>query len=284
MTTGTLSFVDATSSANITGGPFDGVCFYMGGDAYRIWGVSEIQARPERYRLPIWVRSNPQHIDPIVDAYACLSAIQRFSVPRGSLIALDSETAVDPGWTIIWVGILNAAGYVVIDYGSQSVVIGNKNPDGYYWGADWTNQPHLHSGDGMTQYISFQNEDVSLALKSLPFWDTKPDTPSTNKPQEEPMQGQLVFDAKGMAMVDLGPAGTYKSIGFSSDWSAEDTPQIILRLAIHRYGPAPAGSFQVMDRQSVPKSGKLVITLPVDADYMSVKIEQGSASVSYGAN
>jgi len=84
--------------------------------------------------------------------------------------------AVDPGWTHTFVSILNGAsvikGYPVIDYGSESTLRGNMNPDGYYWGADWTSVPHLHTGEGMTQYLSLQNEDVSLANAALPLWDT----------------------------------------------------------------------------------------------------------------
>lgn len=180
-----LKFVDAIGSAEITGGPYDGVCFYVGGNAYRIWPIAEVHARPERYRLPIWVRSNPQNVSAASDAGACIAALMRYGVPEGSLVALDSETSADPVWVNTFVRILNGEnivkGWPVIDYGSQSSVFGNQNPDGYYWGADWTNVPHLHSGDGMTQYISLQNEDLSLASSALPLWDTRPPIP-TPKP------------------------------------------------------------------------------------------------------
>ena len=51
-------------------------------------------------------------------------------------------------------------------------MFGNSNPDGYVWGADWTGVPHLHSGDGATQYVSFSGYDLSLMTSALPFWDT----------------------------------------------------------------------------------------------------------------
>ena len=176
-----LSFVDAVAAANITGGPFDGVAFYIGGNAYRVWTVTEVASRGERYRLPVWVRSNPGAVDPVSDAVACAAALRRFGVPAGALVALDSETAVDAAWTRQFVDTLNQAGqggHPVIDYGSQSVVKGNKNPDCYYWGADWTSVSHLASGDQMTQFVSFANEDVSAASAALPFWDTRPPRPA----------------------------------------------------------------------------------------------------------
>lgn len=186
-----LRFVDAIGAGSITGGPFDGFCFYIGGDAYRVWPIGEVESRPERYRLPIWVRSNPQQVNAADDAARCIEALIRFGVPAGKLVALDSETAVDPAWTAVFVEIVNGAGiatgWPVIDYGSESVVRGNRNPNGYYWGAEWTNVPHLHSGDGMTQYISFNNEDLSEASSALPFWDTRPDPPKPPQPQEEEM-------------------------------------------------------------------------------------------------
>lgn len=285
---GTLKIVDAIGSAEITGGPFDGVCFYIGGDAFRIWPIAEVEGRPERYRLPIWVRSNPQQVNPAEDAAACIAALMKYGVPTGTLVALDSETAIDPAWTAVFVEVVNGAsvmqGWPVIDYGTQGDVFSNNNPDGYYWGADWTSVPHIHSGDGMTQYLSLNNEDISLAQSTLPLWDTRPDPPQPKPAQEEPVQGQLAFDVKGNAIIDLGAAGTFKAIGFASDWSLEGTVQTELRVAIHRYNPAPAGTFEVKDSQLIPKSGKLVIELPTDADYASVRLEAGTAPVSYGAS
>ena len=94
----TLTFVDAAFATAITGGPYNGVCFYIGGDAYHDWTVSDLNSRPEQYRLPIWVRDNPGSVGAATDATACLLALTAFSVPHGSLVALDSETSIDPAW------------------------------------------------------------------------------------------------------------------------------------------------------------------------------------------
>jgi len=176
--TATLRFVDAAYAGAITGGPYDGVAFYLpGGDAYHPWPIADVHARPERYRLPVWVRSDPQAVAPITDATACLHALESYGVPAGALVALDSETSIDPTWVASFVGVLNGAGYRVIDYGSQSSVFGNRNPDGYYWGADWTDVIHLASGDDITQYANFSNQDLDVASSALPFWDTRPPAP-----------------------------------------------------------------------------------------------------------
>src|SRR6185437_12337230 len=72
-------------------------------------------------------------------------------------------------------GALSAAGYTLIVYGSQADVFGNRNPDGMYWGAHWTDVPHLAPGDEVTQYVSFAGYDESLASSVLPFWGAPPD-------------------------------------------------------------------------------------------------------------
>jgi Putative peptidoglycan binding domain len=173
--TGILTFVDAAYAGAITGGPFDGVCFYLpGGDAYHPWPLADLRARPERYRLPVWVRSNPAAVNAIRDSDACLGQLLAYGVPSGALVALDSETSINPYWVRAFVNRLNDASHPVIDYGSQSAVFGNDNPDGYYWGADWTDVEHLASGDDMTQYAHYSNQDLDAARPGLPFWDTRP--------------------------------------------------------------------------------------------------------------
>lgn len=167
-----LRFADAISPDLITGGPFDGIAFYIGGDAYRVWTHAEIAAITATYRLPVWVRSNPDVSLVPGDIAGCTAALAAIGAPAGTLVALDSETSVDPAYVIPFVTGINLAGWKVIDYGSESDVHSNDNPDGYYWGADWTSVPHLHSGDGMTQYLSLQDEDESEAQASLPFWKT----------------------------------------------------------------------------------------------------------------
>lgn len=174
-----LKFVDAISLANAqSAGPADGTAFYLpGGDAFRAWPLAEVQGITTRYRLPIFVRSNPALTVLPGDAEKLLSELAAYGVPKGTLVCLDSETSVDPTYVRgLWASV-HAAGYKLIDYGSQSVVFGTGNPDSYYWGADWTNTPHIHAGDGATQWRSLGNYDVSAFRSALPLWDTRPITP-----------------------------------------------------------------------------------------------------------
>ena len=59
--TGTLRFYDAAYPPAKPPAA-DGVCIYIGGDTPHVWTLAEIEAQPARYRLPIFVRSNPAGI------------------------------------------------------------------------------------------------------------------------------------------------------------------------------------------------------------------------------
>jgi hypothetical protein len=166
--------------------PVDGVCFYIGGDTPHVWTAEEVSAQPARYRLPVFVRSDPEQASASADVVAAVSFLHSVKAPAGCLVAWDTEAADDPPYINAVYRALKASGYTLIVYGSQSVVTKEVNPDGLYWGADWTGSPHLHSGDVMTQYVSFPSYDESEAQAGLPFWDTK----SSLEPawQEELMQ------------------------------------------------------------------------------------------------
>lgn len=151
----------------------DGVCFYIGGDASHDWTEAEIGALTDRYRLPIFVRSDPTRASAADDVAAAVTRLLEIGAPKGTLVAWDSETAADPGYMQAVYHFLSGAGYKLIDYGSQYYVFGNENPDGYYWGADWTNVPHIARRDAMTQWVSFTGYDLSEAKPGLPFWDTE---------------------------------------------------------------------------------------------------------------
>ncbi len=153
----------------------DGVCIYIGGDTVHVWTPEEIGMQPARYRLPVFVRSNPRGVSGVAaDVNAAILHLTAIGAPKGTLVAWDVETAADKAYIAgVYAG-LAAHGYVLIMYGSQSTVMGNDVPDGLYWGADWTSHPHLARGDSMTQWVSFSGYDLDLAESSLPFWDTQP--------------------------------------------------------------------------------------------------------------
>ena len=155
----------------------DGVAFYIGGNALHIWTKVEIESQPARYRLPIFVRSNPASASMTVDVTAAVTQLHAVGAPSGCLVAWDTELAHDPTYILGVYRGLRTAGYELIVYGSQSVVGENQNPDGLYWGADWTNRTHVASGDMMTQWVSFNAWDLSTAENYLPFWDTHAPAP-----------------------------------------------------------------------------------------------------------
>lgn len=150
----------------------DGVAFYIGGDTPHIWSLAEIKATTARYRLPIFVRSDPPAHQAAADAAAAVSRLAFIGAPKGSLVAWDTEVAADPVYIGQVFRLLSAAGYKLLDYGSQSVVFENDVPDGYYWGADWTGTPHIHQGDAGTQYEAGTSYDLNIFKPGLPFWDT----------------------------------------------------------------------------------------------------------------
>lgn len=169
---------------------FDGLAFYIGGNTPHVWTPEEIKACPYRYRLPIFVRSDPtaSGVTAAADVSSAVTHLAVIGAPKLTLVAWDSETSVDPTYIQSVYPLLKSAGYLLIDYGSQSFVFGNENPDGYYWGADWTNVPHIHSGDIMTQFESLASWDDSWSNTvdtkgiPIPFWDTKPKFPTSTEP------------------------------------------------------------------------------------------------------
>jgi hypothetical protein len=181
----TLRWLDASTPPASYPTGFDGIAFYIGGDTPHVWTVAEIEACPYRYRLPIFVRSDPaaSSVTASGDVTSAVSYLKQIGAPLGIMVAWDSETSVDPEYIQAVYADLHAAGYVLIDYGSQSMIFGNQNPDGYYWGADWTNTPHITTGDVMTQYQSLGGWDDSWGNPGpaggtpLPWWDTRPPAP-----------------------------------------------------------------------------------------------------------
>lgn len=153
----------------------DGVCIYLGGDTPHVWSKAEIQnaLKGVTYILPIWVRSNPPGPGASVDVADCVKQLQAVGAPKGCLVAWDMETSVSASYILAVYTLLKAAGYVLIVYGSQSVVMGNQVPDGLYWGADWTSVQHLARGDEITQYANLGAYDEDLAMPVLPFWNGK---------------------------------------------------------------------------------------------------------------
>lgn len=170
------------------------VAGYLGGNTPHVWSATEWAHQPARYRLPIWVRSNPATVDPHADAEKAIAAVQRVGVPKGATIALDFETAIDTQYVHVFDAALKAAGHPVMLYGSKSTVIHNPRPSGGYWVADWTGKPHMDVNAAATQWTNGSAYDSSLISTGVLLWDSHPPAPKPpSKPHYTPAQ-QLAHD------------------------------------------------------------------------------------------
>jgi len=174
--TGTLTFYDAAWPP-APPPKTDGVCGYIGGDTPHVWTAADWRSQTARYRLPIFVRSNPPGPGASADVVTAVRQLQAIGAPKGMLVAWDMETAADSAYIASVFRDLSSFGYRLIVYGSEST--------------DWTGTAHFARGDQMTQYVDFGGYDEDLAQSSLPFWDTRagaPTPPVTTNWQEAIMQ------------------------------------------------------------------------------------------------
>jgi hypothetical protein len=113
-----------------------GVAGYIGGDTPHVWTKEEWDAQGYRYRLPIFVRSDPALADVAGDVAAAVAKLHELGAPKHTAVALDSETAANAAYTAGFSVGLAKADYPIIEYGSLGHLLQNANPDGWYWCAD----------------------------------------------------------------------------------------------------------------------------------------------------
>lgn len=152
-------FRDSAYSANIPADWGGGVAGYLsGGDPYHVWNAADWARFPRNRKLPIFVRSNPGNASgAMADAQAAMAALYYHGVPSGKYVALDVETAKDPGYVDNWCSIMQHFRCLPIAYGSASTLFANPAPR--YWVADYRGTgPFMHAEPGhhviMTQYAS----------------------------------------------------------------------------------------------------------------------------------
>lgn len=165
----------------------DVVAFYIGGDTPHPWTADEIDQQSARYRLPIFVRSNPSSSAAAPDANETISWLRANKAPQGCAVALDLETAVHPTYVTTYDHLVHAAGWVVLAYGSIGTVFANPRTSGGYWVANPTGSPHMAPGAVATQW-AFDTQlghpwDLSDVADSVPLWDTHAG-PTTNTSKE----------------------------------------------------------------------------------------------------
>lgn len=187
---------DASAPPAVAPAGMDAVAFYIGGDTPHVWTDAELARQGVRYRLPIWVRSNPVGLaEGTAEANQAVNWMRSHNQPKGTLVALDYETAVDDTYLAAFDRVVVSAGYLTTLYGSRSSVRQNTpRPSGGYWDADWTFTPHLDPGSEETQYSDKgpDGTDLSLVADNAPLWDTHP----TPTPPPPPPPRSTVYTTK----------------------------------------------------------------------------------------
>jgi hypothetical protein len=257
-----LSFLDSAfplPAAPVT----DGAAAYIGGDAVHVWTPAEVQAVKSRYVLPVFVRDDPLKASAAGDVEEAVTALERLGCPPGRLVDWDSETSQDPVYIGAVSFLLGHAGYRLIDYGSRSFVTGNKNPDGWYWSADWTGSPHMDPEAQMTQYASTQAYDLSLCRMDLAtwLWDRHPPqdswtyaAPGGLEPYDVSRTGYRVrWEAVPAPASRPAPASytvaTYNAMGHLADYQVTNTVSAL------EYGQGGTGLGRGSYRTSVWANG-----------------------------
>jgi hypothetical protein len=127
--------------------------FYIGGDTPHVWSKTEIDASTARYGVPIHVCSIPG-TDPAAVAAAFVQELHQLGWPKGTVVFLDTESAVMPDVVATANTAVAAAGWRMGEYESKGPMGQNPNTDAGRWVADWTGLPHLYPGSVATQYAS----------------------------------------------------------------------------------------------------------------------------------
>jgi hypothetical protein len=179
------------------------VAFYGGGDTPHVWTLAEIQAQPVRYRLPIWVRSNPTApgINVANDVARFLTYLHGVGCPKGSVTSLDLETAVDVAYVNTFGQLMHSAGYLVLPYGSSGNLFKNPVLDGYW--VDWPGKTSIPPNCVGVQYSQGGNGawDNDLFLDSIPFWDAQPQPPLPPPLPKRKKAKMYVAQVQGQAVV-----------------------------------------------------------------------------------
>jgi hypothetical protein len=156
----------------------DVVAFYGGGDTPHVWTLAQIAAQKARYRLPIWVRSDPQQANAMADAGAFIAYLRSVGCPTGVCTVLDLEEAIDAAYVNAFGFFMRSAGYRVLPYGSSGFLFSDPVVDGY-----WVAKPGATSIPANCVGVQYLEDagggayDLSWFLDTIPLWDTQPAPP-----------------------------------------------------------------------------------------------------------
>jgi hypothetical protein len=158
--------------------PVVGWGFYIGGNTPHVWASAEVAAlklAPNiRYLVPIFTRSNPgDAAEARVDAAAALARMQVLGQPKGTVMQLDYETAVDASYAEAFDAAVQAGGYLMELYGSAATVVKNPRPSGGYDEAGWTGRDYAPT-DTADQFVDVGPYDLNDFRSTAPLWDVRP--------------------------------------------------------------------------------------------------------------
>lgn len=213
------------------GVPIEGWGFYLGGNTPHVWTSQEVAALALRYRylLPIYTCSNPAGRDPAADARQFVDELRALGVPRGVLVQLDYETAIDSAYEIEFAAALRAAGYVVELYGSASTVAQNLRPDGGYDAAAWTGRD-TPPADTAEQFVDVGAYDLNDFRPTAPLWDvtaqTIPAAPVAAIEEDDDMPQQIERTALHPDEYAYGVKAGWTEVSFNADGYTEAPAQL----------------------------------------------------------
>jgi hypothetical protein len=143
---------------------------YIGGNALHVWTKEEWSRFDGKKKVPIWVKDGQSAAE---QSHGCLSALRNLHVPKGSPVALDMETIVDPAFTRAFGNALANAGYRLWTYGSAGYVFKNPSHNGY-WVADYRGTGpfmYQHKDVRATQYVpNVPYENTEVDLSTIKAW------------------------------------------------------------------------------------------------------------------
>lgn len=198
----------------------DVVLFYAPhGDQLNAWTLAEINAQPARYRLPIFVRSNPAQALATTDAMNMHEWLLSIGCPSGSSIVLDLETAVDATYVNTFGWLMYEAGYRTLPYGSSSTLFRNPALDGYFVAEPGAKS--IPANCVAVQYGGTSSVDYDLIADSVPLWDTRPPPPPAPAPTPVPLKEKPVLIINnGTTQYLLFESGTKLAIDTPADLTA----------------------------------------------------------------
>lgn len=272
----------------------DAVAFYIGGDTPHVWTAAEIARQRARYRLPIYVRSNPTTALAPSDAAKTIAWLRANKAPHGCAVALDLETAVHATYVKTYDQLVHAAGWVVLAYGSLGTIFQNPRTSGGYWAANPTGIAHMVRGADATQW-AFDTQigrawDLSDVADTVPLWDTHAPQPSP-QPTEDDMYSGSITAGKGAKPPILIDGFKHLYFGFDNTYTNADLgitrqPQAVFRVALHQNGRKgviePTVTVGAADNDTKGWADNVGIALPSGCDRIDiVRLDDGTSPVGF---